>query len=381
MDLTPDKLQAMAVSVVTRYMTKQASMSESVAQEAKAGDLNPEQIKRLIEASNSIAYLRQLQDSADKTFEFPVAEYKDVLTSLVTSGQPPAPVSGEAKVTERQAPIQPDQVVDPFEPSEQEKVAMVAREVVRVRGQLTKMAYDKSETCMNILTLAPVLRKDPLAFEKIAYVVEESDFDKMLALVGIEKKASANNVLFRDSDLESTKNLYNLLKSAEQLVEKEAHFKDLEKRANSILMEKQALIGFIGKGLGWATGALSKKVGSMASNATSGSLAMSKTLKQGAEANKAAAVSKGLDPKDAKKFTRKDAHAQWNEYAAKHGTAAAHENFGWKPTVLNRMSTSTKLTIATAPLMAQPGASAWDRLHPGQKQQENGLQPSSPATY
>ena len=82
-DLTQELLQDIAVKVVSQFMTKQSSLSGAIADEAKAHELNPEQIKRVIEASNTIAYLRQLEDAHDRSFEFPVAEYRDVMGKMV----------------------------------------------------------------------------------------------------------------------------------------------------------------------------------------------------------------------------------------------------------------------------------------------------------
>lgn len=82
-DLTPELLQEIAVKVVSQFMTKQAGLSDSIAYEAKNMELNPEQIKRVIETSNTVAYLRQLEDAHDRSFEFPVAEYNQVMSHMV----------------------------------------------------------------------------------------------------------------------------------------------------------------------------------------------------------------------------------------------------------------------------------------------------------
>lgn len=82
LELTPDRLQEIAVKCVTQFMQKSASLNEAIAKEAMDLELNPEQTKRVIEASNTIAYLRQLEKSADRTFEFDVADYSKVMATM-----------------------------------------------------------------------------------------------------------------------------------------------------------------------------------------------------------------------------------------------------------------------------------------------------------
>lgn len=354
MDLTTDRLQALAISAVTKYMTKQASMSDAVASEARAADLNPEQVKRLIEASNSVAYLRQLKDSPDKTFEFPVAEYKDVLASLVGSSTiaNDSGVKDTVQTVEKQATLNKEAL---FDFSEQEKVAMVAREVVRVKGQLTKMAYDKEEAYQRLVESAGHFKKEANALEKIAFVVDEADFEKVAKLAGFEKSAQRNTgLLFTDADLKTTRNMYGLLKEAEALVNTEKELQELEKRA---------ILGLLARGVGMLASKPFKMAGNLLTNAPKNALGISKSVSAGNSARQAEALAKGLDPKKVTPFTKADAHAAWKADAKTLGTEAATQKHGFKSTALNRMSFDTKLTLATAPMMAVPGASAWDRLH------------------
>lgn len=95
-ELTPERLQEIAVGCVSQFIQKTASLNEAISKEAQALELNPDQTKRVIEASNTIAYLRQLEKSADRTFEFEVADYSKVMAHmcmpedmLKSAGTPP----------------------------------------------------------------------------------------------------------------------------------------------------------------------------------------------------------------------------------------------------------------------------------------------------
>ena len=175
-DLTPELLQDISVRVVSNFMTKQAGLSEGIAKEAKEMELNPDQIKRVIESSNTIAYLRQLEDATDRSFEFPVAEYNHVMghlvlptmnnvvckaTNISTVGQ--APYANATQTSEDRdimgkkiigdiAASTVDRTVEPLAPKlyeklevinpeqEQQKVAMLIKETLRVKQTMNKLA-------------------------------------------------------------------------------------------------------------------------------------------------------------------------------------------------------------------------------------------------
>src|SRR4051812_18287701 len=82
MDMTPEQIRDCAVHVVEEFINKKVPLSQGVASCAELQALNSEQIKRVIEATNSIAYLKLLNGAEDRTFEFPVAEYTEVMGHL-----------------------------------------------------------------------------------------------------------------------------------------------------------------------------------------------------------------------------------------------------------------------------------------------------------
>ncbi|WP_274932984.1 hypothetical protein, partial [Francisella tularensis] len=66
------------------YVVDGTSLSDGVAKVATRDSLNTEQISRVVEVVNQVAYLKFQQEASDKTFEFKVAEIPEVLTKMTT---------------------------------------------------------------------------------------------------------------------------------------------------------------------------------------------------------------------------------------------------------------------------------------------------------
>lgn len=260
-DLTQEALQSIAVRVVSQYMTKQSCMSEAIANEAKTLELNPEQIKRVIEASNTIAYLRQLEDAHDRTFEFPIAEYRDVMGRMVLPDQSSPVVSQTIEPSSLPA-AEKAEVISSI--SEQEKVAMLVKETLRVKQVLTKMAEDGYMVSMQLEKLANEFSKDPLALEKLAHVSSKENLESIKVLCGLEKSSSTGNNVFTNAELSDAISLNSLFKEARDLILEQKEKEDFIKRATEILIKqgKFSPIGStvegIGKGMGWAVGKVGK---------------------------------------------------------------------------------------------------------------------------
>lgn len=233
MDLTVERLQSIAVGCVTQFLNKQASLSQAIAKEAQELELNSDQTKRVIEASNTVAYLRQLEKAADRTFEFPLADYSEVMSimciptsSLDKQASQEEPEKEDEKKEEKEEPEDEDK-----EKAEiQEKKAMLLKEFFRAKSNLEKIACYKIDLHMQLVDAASVLTKDPIGLEKLAQIVEEDHFNAMTNLCGLEKRAQANVVL-TDKELLPAIKVYGLYKEAKQTIALENELTDFVKRA------------------------------------------------------------------------------------------------------------------------------------------------------
>lgn len=77
-NISIQELQNIAVRATTDFFNG-TSLNESLAKQASELDLNSDQLKRAIEATNTLTFLKSAEVSKDKTVEFPVADYNEIL--------------------------------------------------------------------------------------------------------------------------------------------------------------------------------------------------------------------------------------------------------------------------------------------------------------
>jgi DNA-binding transcriptional MerR regulator len=70
-------LQKIAVEVTSDFYHKGIPLSEGLAKQASQLELNSDQVKRAIEATNTLAYLKSVE--SDRTSEFPLADYDQIM--------------------------------------------------------------------------------------------------------------------------------------------------------------------------------------------------------------------------------------------------------------------------------------------------------------
>lgn len=242
-DLTPEKLQGLAIKCAAMYMTKQASLSEAISKEAQVLELNPDQIKRTIEATNTITYLRQLEDSKDRTLEFPLADYKEVMAHMVLPEKQAAEEGKEEREDDEGQKSEDDEDKKEKEQedsektaslfSDQEKIAMISKETMRCTQVMEKIASEKIILHMGLESLASKVSLDPLAFEKIALATGE-DAPVLSKLCGLEKAAKLDNV-FSDAELLEVKELHGIYKQAVELVSQESDIIEFLEKSSSVL--------------------------------------------------------------------------------------------------------------------------------------------------
>jgi len=82
--MTPEDLKTTTAEIVSAYLNNQVPLNQSIADVAKRDKLTDDYIKRLVESTNTVTYLKIHERSKDKTFEFPLASFegvKDYLTA------------------------------------------------------------------------------------------------------------------------------------------------------------------------------------------------------------------------------------------------------------------------------------------------------------
>lgn len=380
-ELTPERLQQIAVECVTQFISKQASLNEAIAKEAMDLELNSEQTKRVIEASNTIAYLRQLEKSADRTFEFEVADFGKVMATmcmpddmLKAAGTPPwldkdqdkkedskeddkgekkdksdkddskeeknkgedfgRNKNGDKKDKDEDKDEKSESKDEDSDEEKQEKRAMLMKGYFSAKETLEKMAYDETSITMALVKAAGVVGKDRHGLEKLAAVVAAEDLDKTARLCGLEKRAQEDIVVVA-RDLKDANAFYAVYKEAQAFLTKKAELADFVQRAETFLfkspvdLEKQAFLGMLARGVGYVAGRAVGALGGAAAGTVKNFGAFSKASKRAGYRSTA----EGIKEYDKIKGTQ--------------GLGAAYNKFGGqKPGFGNRLVHSVGLTGA-----------------------------------
>ena len=272
MSFDAETIRTYAVQAVTDFVSNGVPLSPGIAKIASTQELNPEQIKRVVEASNTVAHLKLLSNSPDRTFEFPVAKYETVLGHMVqpdsTTNEPTSEAYGSTKGTDEHTKYSMDQ---------SQLETYLAKGVIATKAELEKIAYDKQIVLMKIEASISNLVRSGNPLEKLAEVSDEKTFGVLSPYFGLEKTANVATELnaklvFTDKELDEARNLTGLVKEAQDLISSE--------------MEKTAFIakalGGLGRMAGSAIGkpvrSLAKGIGSLAG--VTGAVAASKVTKK-----------------------------------------------------------------------------------------------------
>ena len=251
-NLTPELLQSISVKCAAKFMSKQASLSKAVADEALTNELGPEQIKRVIETTNTIAYLRQLQDSPDRTFEFPVAEYRQVLShmSIPETGTETLPDMDKTAYSPETYSDFSKPVHDLAFLSTPEKLSILTHETLRCTQVLEKMACESQILANKLVKAISKVRASDNILEKVAFVVEENDYDNILSMCKLEKDAAkSNNLVFTDLELSDVFDMYSLYKEA-------CEFQRVKLEKQQFVIKASSIIENLGSGIGKGIGAI-----------------------------------------------------------------------------------------------------------------------------
>lgn len=285
MDTSPEQIRDIAVRVVEDFINNKVPLSEAVAEASRSMCLNSEQIKRVVEAANSIAYLKLLENSEDRTFEFPVAEYSEVMGLLVLPEEMATKAASVVKDQSMSKEAQEESTGSSV--SLNEKYQLVFNEMTSNKAQLEKLAYDLQEVGLLIESSMKSLKKDSEGLEKLAGVAEEYCYNKVSMLMhGMVKEASTGSI-YRDSELYEARNMSSLFKQAESILTEKLHREEMHEKMAGVLssLAGKAIGGvfkgtgkLVGGGIGLATGAAvggaGKLLGSSVVRKTSSKLAL-----------------------------------------------------------------------------------------------------------
>ena len=261
--LTVQDLQDIAVKCVSGFFNDNVPLSSGLCKEASDRGLNSDQLKRAIEATNTLAHLKAMQMSADKTGEFEVADYGTILkmASLPEGFKPPAtdsaqpvsthPETGLDKQAETCVPEQTsEEIINAFNRANFIKLASNAKR--RLDNAMGDSVWVKEA----LLKQANSVKSDPYSLEAMS-VIEDNDevFSKMAKLVwGADEPKNrldfAKDVKIPKESLEKAANFRGTFLQATELVKEIQTLKSVTEidKDHRTEFEKQAFLG-LGKSL------------------------------------------------------------------------------------------------------------------------------------
>ena len=241
MQFDQDTIKDLAVYAVQQFVSNQVPLNASIAEKARSLQLNEDQVRRVVESTNVIAFLKLREGAEDKTFEFDVASFPGVMDCLMSHSTDRGYVDMTPKepVLEKAASFDTSYEV-PVDQSHQ----TLYKAHQHLRAELEKVAQEHYNCVSDLERFVPMLVKQADWQERLEHVSGE-DFNRIMTAFGksgFEKSASVKNLVFVGKELEVANHVVSLIKQAAELQ---------AERSNLETLEKQALLG-LGKLLGAA---------------------------------------------------------------------------------------------------------------------------------
>lgn len=289
MELDVNFLKTRGAEIVADFRTRGVPLNDGVIRVATDNAMNPEQIARLIEAVNSLAYLSGPHAGADKTEEFPVADYNTILASFAV----PTPIEKTAGL--KRSPIEllglrptMEKQAEEWRPEPKVAEAILRKELQSGIEKLASMELDHMTLAEDLMKKTAALKADPDAINKIAAFAagDQAKSEELCRMVfGHVKEASA---VRPPEALVSVKELYDTLGFAKKACEEKAALGEKLEKIAGMFAEKTGLKkeAFLGAAAGILRGgaAMAKNAPKLGQAAAAGRHQVGKGIKLGGTA-------------------------------------------------------------------------------------------------
>ena len=241
--ITVQDLQDIAVKCTSDFFNHEIPLNKGLAKLASEMHLNSDQLKRAVEAVNTLTYLKSMEMSSDKTSEFPVADYREIVKEACV----PEGLAKEAKVqTDAQAPGPLQTVPKQYEDlalSAQEKMAYFVKEASANRRALHDATEQMEVVTADLLKLAKEIKNDPNGVRELsASSLSDAKFTKLAGLIfgGQVKRIDYAGFIQKSASQGKVESFIKLYDTASHLHSEIKRRSDLDVAAKNI--EKTAFI-------------------------------------------------------------------------------------------------------------------------------------------
>lgn len=290
--VSPEQIRDIAIRTVEQFLNNKIPLSQGLAKEASAAQLNSEQLQRAVEATNNISYLKILEISPDRTVEFPLCKTAEVMHHIaVPDGLQEKVASAlESKLEKVAMTIESPTSAEysGHDWSENEVLVHFIKQASANKIALEALKIESLNVAENLMKVASEIRKDSKWIEKLSCVTEGSDFLMLSTLVAGTPQAHRDFKdlgLFKEAELKSSASFAELYKQARQITREMTERAELQKRAEDMsTMQRvknivQSPVQSVGKAIGYGPG---KVLGTVANKVVGAPINAAKSVAQGA---------------------------------------------------------------------------------------------------
>lgn len=278
-NISTEQLTKIAVSTVQDFLNDQVPLSTGLAKYASEYQLNSDQIHRAVEATNSIAHLKVLSMVDDRTVEFPLCKYAEVMAGIVGDVGSVGVTGSGGNVEEMSKVAEKAYTPLAYEDTltENAKLGLLFKQASVLLRKKESMEMDRDVMYVSLIKAAAALRKDTEVLEKIAEVAPELSSQLTMLIFGVQKEVK-NTGLFKSAELIEVTKFAELYKQARDLARDLA----VVRKDSDELQEKRASI--------------TKAVGSDFSSKMSDAAGKIKTIVKGAPGQVNRGMNSVIDP-------------------------------------------------------------------------------------
>jgi hypothetical protein len=249
--ITSDQIRDISIKTVEGFLNHKVPLSEGLAKQASSLQLNSEQIQRSVEATNSIAYLKVLTLTDDRTIEFPLCKYAEVMAkvSLPESSQGYATTITKSASLGKSVPssFTSTKLVDA-----EQRVLFIKQAAIN-DAQLQELKDRATTILPEMIKAASAVKADSQGLEKLATVTSGLEFSALTKMAFGETKVYSDSGLFKQAELKQVIRLSDLYKEARLL---QSSISEKQALSDRSALLKVAFLGAMGSGIGKMIGSV-----------------------------------------------------------------------------------------------------------------------------
>jgi hypothetical protein len=245
-NITIPELQEIAVKCTSDFFNNNIPLNQSLAKEASDRGLNCDQLQRAIEATNTLTYLKSVDSTKDRTSEFPVANYQEIvkLAFVPDSLQKSAPDEGDMNEKVDLVKQAEDALssVD-YSIAQPQRAAHIYKFARMAARALEDSTMELSTKLEKMVKMAKTLKSNPELIQHLsASSASNTEFTKVAGCLGSPgvKRKDYTRGMFKAAQLNEVESFLTEYRESEKLLAQVQSYK--ESHTKLVEMEKLAFL-------------------------------------------------------------------------------------------------------------------------------------------